>query len=57
MKNRDYKMRERYEQKEYYPDKYGETRLDRIINRKLIKQSEKEKAKWSKEMVGEDNEK
>ena len=55
MKNRDFKMRERYEQKEYCPDKYGETRLDRIINRKLIKQSEKEKAEWSKEMVGEDN--
>ena len=43
MKNRDFKMRMRFEQKEYYPDKYGETRVDRILNRKLSKQQEKEK--------------
>lgn len=49
MKNRDFKMRERWEQKEYYPDKNGETRLERITNRKLIKQAEKEKSEWLKE--------
>ena len=37
MKNYGLKMRERYEQKEYYPDKYGETRVDRMNNRKQEK--------------------
>lgn len=37
MKNYDLKMRERYEQKEYYPDKYGETRVDRMNIRKQEK--------------------
>ena len=54
MKNRDFKMRERWEQKEYYPDKNGETRLERINNRKWIKEVEKEKAEWLKQR-GEDN--
>ena len=28
-------MQERFEQKEYYPDRYGETRVDRMNNHKL----------------------
>jgi len=43
MKDLDFKLRERYEQREYCPDKYGETRVDRILNRKLSKQQQKEK--------------
>lgn len=43
MKDLDFKLRERYEQKEYCPDKYGETRVDRILNRKLSKQQKKAK--------------
>ena len=35
MKDLDFKMRERFEQKEYYPDRYGETRVERMNNRKL----------------------
>lgn len=53
MKNRDFKMRERYEQKEYYPDKSGMTRAEKILERKAIKKAEKQKAEWLKEMVGD----
>ena len=48
MKNRDLKMRERYEQKEYYPDNSGMTRVEKILERKLAKQQIKEKQKGSK---------
>lgn len=44
MKNRDFKMRERWEQKEYYPDKSGMTRVEKILERKATKRAEKEKA-------------
>lgn len=43
MKDRDFKMRFRYEQKEYYPDKSGKTRVEKMEERKLIKKKIKEK--------------
>lgn len=49
MKNRDFKMRERYEQKEYFPDSSGMTRLEKILEQKAIRQAETEKTKWLKE--------
>lgn len=49
MKDRDYKMRIRFEQKEYYPDKYGETRVDKVLKKKLSKQYHKKKEKWLKQ--------
>lgn len=49
MKNRDFKMRERYEQKEYYPDNSGMTRYEKILFRKMNEKDKKEKMKWSKE--------
>lgn len=43
MKDRDYKMRIRFEQKEYYPDKYGETRVDKVRKKKIRKCKNKHK--------------
>lgn len=37
MKNRDFKMQERYKQKEYYPGNDGMTRAERIAIKKDIK--------------------
>lgn len=51
IKDLDFKLRERFEQKEYYPDKYGETRVDRMKNKKLIKQAEEEKTNDSSERI------
>ena len=45
MKNYDFKMRERFEQREYFGDKNGETRLDK----KIIKEAIIAKKKWWKE--------
>lgn len=47
MKELDFKMRERFEQKEYYPDRYGETRVDRMNNHKL-ERHKKEKLRSKK---------
>lgn len=44
MKDRDFKMRERWEQKEYYGDSKGETRLEKIG----MKRMEKEKKQYLK---------
>ena len=49
MKNRDFKMRERWERKEYYPDNSGMTRCEKILFRKMNKKCNEEKLKWSKE--------
>lgn len=51
MKNRDFKMRERWEQKEYYPDNSGMTRAEKILHNKLCKQAHKEKYPQEKEKV------
>lgn len=37
MANNDYKMRERWEQKEYFGDSHGETRLEKSENKRLKK--------------------
>ena len=55
MKDRDLKMRLRYEQKEYCPDKSGMTRVEKIIERKIINRAEKEKAEWLKERNKNEN--
>lgn len=49
MKDLDYKLRKRFEKREYEGDRYGETRVDRILNRKLSKQQEKEKCAGRKQ--------
>lgn len=49
MKNRDFKMRERYEQKEYYPDKDGLTRIERIKEKQLCRQQKEEKEMFFKQ--------
>ena len=45
MKDRDFKMRERWEQKEYYGDSKRETRLEKIEIKRVVK----EKKRWLKE--------
>lgn len=51
MKDLDYKLRERFEKREYEGDRYGETRLEKM----LMKKYEKEKKQAVREIVGEDN--
>lgn len=53
MKNRDFKMRERYAQKEYYPDKDGLTRSERIKEKRLCRQQKEEKEMFFKQIEEE----
>lgn len=41
MKDRDFKMRERWEQQEYYGNSKGETRLERAKAKQFIKDKNK----------------
>ena len=45
MKDRDFKMRERWEQKEYYGDSQGKTRLEKIKIKRMEKDKRQERTK------------
>ena len=51
MKDLDFKLRERFEKREYEGDRYGETRLDKL----LMKKYEKEKKKSYQRYLRSDN--
>lgn len=40
MKDLDFKLRKRFEQKEYFGDSHGETRLEKIHNKKYMRSKE-----------------